>query len=66
MQRKSDENQLELGKGVVLMHKIYYSFHLVVLYENYRICIFMNINENLKMKTRPLEKIVPHGVIDLH
>ena len=23
-------------------------FHLMVLYENYLICIFMNINENLK------------------
>ena len=25
-------------------------FHAVVLYENYFICIFMNINENLKMR----------------
>ena len=30
------------------------SFHLVVLYENYLICIFMNINENLKMKKKTI------------
>ena len=27
-------------------------FHPVVLYENYLICIFMNINENLKMRKK--------------
>ena len=27
------------------------SFHPVVLYENYLICIFMNINENSKQRT---------------
>ena len=34
-------------------------FHPVVLYENYLICIFMNINEILKM----METIVCNGVI---
>ena len=28
------------------------NFHSVVLYENYLICIFMNINENLKMRKK--------------
>ena len=39
---------------------------LEIVVENYLICIFMNINENLKIRTKPLEKLVPHGVIDLH
>ena len=47
----------------VLYHQLYtsvirfdQSFHPVVLYENYLICIFMNINENLKNGDRkPLE-----------
>ena len=29
-------------------------FHPVVLYENYLICIFMNINENLKNKGKSI------------
>ena len=32
-------------------------FHPVVLYENDPICIFMNINENLKNERKILEKI---------
>ena len=28
------------------------SFYPVVLYEHYLICIFMNFNENLKMKVK--------------
>ena len=35
----------------------------MVLYENYLICIFMNINENLKNKAKPLYKHVSQGVI---
>ena len=35
----------------------------MVLYENYLICIFMNINENLKNKAKPLYKLVSQGVI---
>ena len=38
-------------------------FYLMVLYENYLICIFVNINENLKRRTKSLIKLVPHGVI---
>ena len=30
-------------------------FHLMALYENYLICIFMNINENFKNKGKPIE-----------
>ena len=30
------------------------SFHPVVLYENYFICIFMNINENLKNREKTI------------
>ena len=37
-------------------------FHPVVLYENYFICIFMNINENLKKRKRPLDELAS----DLH
>ena len=37
----------------------------MVLYENYLICIFMNINENLKNKAKPLYKLVSQGVIRL-
>ena len=33
------------------------SFLPVVLYENYLICIFMNINEKFVMKAKILEKI---------
>ena len=32
-------------------------FHPVVLYENYLICIFMNINENFCNETKNLRKI---------
>ena len=53
-----------LVKGLFKAQHIY-SFHQLVLYENYLICIFMNINENLKMRTKPLEKPEPHGVIDI-
>ena len=36
------------------------SFHPMVLYENYLIYIFMNINENFKNYDRiPLDKLVP-------
>ena len=35
----------------------------MVLYENYLICIFMNINENLKNTSKPLYKLVSQGVI---
>ena len=38
-------------------------FYLIVLYENYLICKFMNINEYLKRWAKSLVKIVPHGVI---
>ena len=40
-----------------------YLFHPLVLYENYLICIFMNINENLKLRTKPLDGLVPQWVI---
>ena len=33
-------------------------FHPVGLYESYLISIFMNINENLKMRDNPLGKLV--------
>ena len=32
-------------------------FHPVVLYENYLICIFMNINEILKMREKTMGKL---------
>ena len=32
-------------------------FHPVVLYENYLICIFMNINETLKMMEKTMGKL---------
>ena len=32
-------------------------FHLMVLYENYLICIFMNINEILKMREETMGKL---------
>ena len=32
-------------------------FHPVVLYENDLICIFMNINENLKMREKTVGKL---------
>ena len=32
-------------------------FHPVVLYENYLICIFMNINESFVIKEKILEKL---------
>ena len=32
-------------------------FHTVVLYENYLICIFMNINENFCIERKNLRKI---------
>ena len=37
--------------------------HIMVLYENYLICILMNINENSKNKAKPLYKHVSQGVI---
>ena len=66
MTRKSDKNQLEPGKGVGLSPKnisVGYSFNLLVLYENYPICIFMNINKHLKMRKKTLDKLVPQGII---
>ena len=54
MAMKSDKNQLELDKGIGLRPKMY--IFIEVLYENYLICIFLNINENLEMRTKPLEK----------
>ena len=56
--RKNDKYQLEATNILVG-----YSFHLLVLYENYLICIFLNIYENLKMRTKPLDKLVLQGVI---
>ena len=38
-------------------------FHPVVLYENNLICIFMNINENVKINRKPLGNLVFKGVI---
>ena len=38
-------------------------FHPVALYENYLICIFMNINENLKMRENPLDELASQEVI---
>ena len=38
-------------------------FYLMVLYENYLICIFVNINEYLKRRAKSFVKLVPHGVI---
>ena len=38
-------------------------FHLVVLYENYLNCIFINVNEYLKGRAKSLDKLVPNGVI---
>ena len=35
----------------------------MVLYKNYFICIFMNINKYLKRRAKALDKLVPHGVI---
>ena len=35
----------------------------MVLSENDLICIFMNINENIKMRAKPLDKLVHKGVI---
>ena len=37
--------------------------YIMVLYENYLICIFVNINEYLKRRAKSLVKLVPHGVI---
>ena len=34
----------------------------MVLYGNYLICIFMNTNENLKMRTKLLHKLEPKGL----
>ena len=36
---------------------IYNCFNPVVLYENYFICIFMNINEILKMREKAMGKL---------
>ena len=35
----------------------------MVLYKNDLICVFMNINENLKNSVKPLHNLVPQGVI---
>ena len=35
----------------------------MVLYGNYLICIFMNINDNLKIRTKLLQKLEPKGLI---
>ena len=35
--------------------------HPVALYENYLICIFININENLKMRENPLDELASPG-----
>ena len=35
----------------------------MIHYDNHLICIFMNINENLQMRAKPLDKLVPQGVI---
>ena len=39
------------------------SFHPVFLYENYLICIFIDIKKNFKIMETPLDKIVFKGVI---
>ena len=39
------------------------SFHLMAIYKIYFICIFMNINENLIIMTKLLDKLVPQWVI---
>ena len=63
MTRKSDKNQLEPGKGIGLSPKIYqFDIHFI-FWSYYLICIFMNINDNLKLRTKPLDKLVPQGVI---
>ena len=54
MARESDKNQLELGK--VGLRPYIYLIHLVVLYENYIICIFMKINEKLKNEDKTIGK----------
>ena len=41
---------LQVFTSSVIQLKIDESFHLVVIYENYLICIFINMNENLKMR----------------
>ena len=33
------------------------------LYKTYLICVFMNINENLKNRVKPLHNLVHKGVI---
>ena len=33
------------------------SFHLMVIYENYLICIYMNINENWKNMAKPSDPL---------
>ena len=50
----------KLLKGLVKGQIYIYSFHLVVLYENYLIFIFMSINENLKMRTKPQSEGQPY------
>ena len=39
------------------------SFHPVVLYENYLVCIFMNIYDNLKDREKTLDILESQGVI---
>ena len=38
-------------------------FYPVALYENYLVCIFMNINEILKMREIPLDELASKEVI---
>ena len=40
------------SSSVIQFDKI---FHLMALYENYLICIFMNINENFKNEDKTIE-----------
>ena len=56
MTRKSDENQLEPGKGIGLSPK-FINWIFISSFsptKNDLICMFMNINENIKMRTKPL------------
>ena len=46
----------------VLYHQ-WYVFSSSCLYENYLICIFVNINDDLKMKEKFMGKLVSKGVI---
>ena len=41
---------------MIQLHQLY---HTVVIYENYLICIFMNIKENIVNERKSLETITP-------